>query len=156
MDTGTHPKALEPDKDLAKAIGKRIRAARKAVGYTQGKLSRIIGEDDHNKLSRWERGEHMIGVVSLANIAMATGASMLWLAAGAESRPDLDRWLSEAALGKEAALDPEAVAHLYEVPTHGRRAADAFWDFSYQGYKIGLSPLESGKAAATTLRLLQS
>jgi transcriptional regulator with XRE-family HTH domain len=136
------------------AIGARVREARRAVGLTQGELTHLIGELDNNKVSRWERGHHLIGVPELAKIAMVTGASMLYLAVGAESRPSLEKWLTETALGQEAQKDPEAVHHLYEVPTHGREAADAFWEFSYQGYKHGLSPRESGRLAATTLRAL--
>ncbi|MCA2208385.1 helix-turn-helix transcriptional regulator [Nocardia rosealba] len=38
------------------AIGKAIRAARMASGFTQAELADWIGIADGNQISRWERG----------------------------------------------------------------------------------------------------
>lgn len=45
---------------LALLIGRRLRAARKAVGLSQVELGALVGMDDKNaspRLSRYERGE---------------------------------------------------------------------------------------------------
>lgn len=40
-------------------IGARIKAARKAAGYTQPGLAEALGLESHMAVSRWERGKNM-------------------------------------------------------------------------------------------------
>ena len=56
------------DDQVKKALGKRLRVARKAAGFEHAnQFARALGEEDHTYRS-WERGEHMPDVPTLTRI----------------------------------------------------------------------------------------
>ena len=74
------------------AIGKRLKAARRAAGLTQTDLAAAIGVSQPT-VANWEKGGHEPNRANLERVARATGASRGWLAFGqSESgRPGADR-----------------------------------------------------------------
>lgn len=58
------------------AQGKRIRAARRAIGYTQRARQLALGIPHHSQISRWERGEARPGPEVAARLLDVLGADV--------------------------------------------------------------------------------
>lgn len=78
--------------DMAANVGARIRQGRKAKGWTQRQLASALGiapPPDTQRISEWERGQHMPGEATLARIASAVGRPVSWFYEVKGEPPDL-------------------------------------------------------------------
>lgn len=66
-----------------RAIGGRIRAARKAIPLKQAALARRLGVDQ-GTVAHWECGRNLPSVACLCPLAEALGVSVVWLLKGAD------------------------------------------------------------------------
>lgn len=92
-------------------IGRRIRTAREARGWTQFQLGVVIGRRDTD-VSRWERENLMPRADIIILLARALGVSSDYLL-GLKKELDLDpAWVDKSASGPLVALEqlPEAPA----------------------------------------------
>ncbi|HZP54993.1 helix-turn-helix transcriptional regulator [Actinocrinis sp.] len=64
--------------DLAKVIGRNIRAAREKLGVPQRELARRVGVSSAC-VSNWERGDGEIGAGNALAASRVLGVSLLWL-----------------------------------------------------------------------------
>ena len=72
----------------ARAVGERIRAARKARGLSQRALGdRLPSPADGQYVSRWERGENMPSWPYLRALAAALGVTVASLIPDSEDEP---------------------------------------------------------------------
>lgn len=105
-------------------IGKRIRAAREARGWTQFQLGVVVGKRDTD-VSRWERGVLDPRPESLANIARALGVSTDYLLG---LKPmDLDpKWVDHSQSGPLQALEQlPAEPAAEQAPRKGRQSRNS-------------------------------
>ena len=56
-------------------MGEKLRAARKAAGLTQVQLAELVG-CDQNHISRWEKGSHEPGVLTVKKMAQILGCKI--------------------------------------------------------------------------------
>lgn len=67
--------AGDPQSTLAKMLGSRLAARRKALQLTQGDLAEKVGVDVET-ISRFERGKHLPSLVTLKQLAVHLGSSI--------------------------------------------------------------------------------
>ena len=76
VEASAQPMMRESDLRL---FGHRIKRARKAKGWSQGKLGKRVGINAYQQISRYERGLEEPGVLTAAKIADALGVSLDYL-----------------------------------------------------------------------------
>lgn len=69
-------------------LGKRIKASRKAKGWTQSELAQRLGVKDKT-IADWESEKSEPRASRLANLAGVLGVPLLWLIAGGEQPPEI-------------------------------------------------------------------
>lgn len=106
--------------DMAANVGARIRQGRKARGWTQRQLASALGlapPPDTQRISEWERGQHMPSEATLVRIAAALDRPVSWFYEIESEAPDLVAAFEdeEAQLARIEAKVDQALAAQAEI-----------------------------------------
>lgn len=102
---------------LALLIGRRLRAARKAVGLSQVELGALVGMDDKNaspRLSRYERGEREPDAETLRALGKALGLPPAYFLATSDPLAECILLIAKQPMAKQKKLLEIIREHLGE------------------------------------------